>query len=78
MFKKLLALGAAGIAAAIAMLPASACGGFGLGLGGLGYGLGCSCGCGCGCGYLAGWWGPILGVPTGLFGGCLSCCGFQW
>gem|GEM_PF-5715685 len=74
MFKKLLALGAAGIAAAIATLPASACGGSGLGLAGLGCGLGC----GCGCGFpFAGWWGPIVGWPYGLFGGCLG-CGFQW
>ena len=63
MFKKLLAVGAAGVAAvSAAMIPALACfGGCGLGFGGLG--------CGC-CGFsLAGWWGPICGYPWGLFGG---------
>jgi len=62
MIKKLLALGAAGIAAAMTALPAAAL--FGR------LGLGCGCGCGpCGCISLAGWWGPILGCPWGLFGG---------
>lgn len=65
MFKKLLALGAAGVAAALSALPASAwlggfgCGGLGLGLWG---------------GVPLGWWGPIaaMGSPWGLFGslGC--------
>jgi hypothetical protein len=59
MIRKLLALGAAGVAAAMTVLPAAAW--FGRGLG---------CGYGCGLGYsLAGWWGPILGCPWGLFGG---------
>ncbi len=58
MIKKILALGAAGFAAAMTALPASAW------LGGPG-----ACGP-CGFGYsLAGWWGPILGCPWGLFGG---------
>jgi hypothetical protein len=60
MIRKLLALGTAGFAAAMAVLPAAAWYG--------GYGLGC--GCGCGYGYsLAGWFGPIVGCPWGMFGG---------
>ena len=59
MFKKLLALGVAGVAAlSAAMIPALAC-----------FGYGCGFGCGCGCFSLAGWWGPICGYPWGLFGG---------
>jgi len=57
MIRKLLALGAAGVVAAMTVLPAAAFYGYG-------------CGYGCGLGYsLAGWWGPILGCPWGLFGG---------
>ena len=70
-FKRLLALGAASIVAALSTLPASAW------LGGFGCGLGCGCGsCGLGLfgGVLPGWWGPIaaMGWPWGLFGnlGC--------
>jgi hypothetical protein len=60
MIRRLLAFGAAGVAAAMTVLPAVAW------YGGLGLGYGC----GCGYGYsLAGWWGPILGCPWGLFGG---------
>jgi hypothetical protein len=80
MFKKLLALGSAGVFALMSALPAAAqvanmaansnlaLGSIGTGIGaGLGYGLGCGCGC---CGFsLAGWWGPIMGWPMGLFGG---------
>ncbi len=59
MIRKLLVLGAAGLAAMTAILPAAAQ----LAKSGLGYGA-------CGYGYsLAGWWGPILGNPWGLFGG---------
>ena len=61
MIRKLLALGAAGVAAATMVLPAVAW-----------YGrLGLGCGCGpCGLGYsLAGWWGTILGCQWGMFGG---------
>ena len=70
MFKKLLALGAAGIAAALSTLPASACG--------CGCGFGCGLGLGVGC--LPGWWGPVaaMGWPFGLFGtlgGCGCGCG---
>jgi len=68
MFKKLLALGAAGIAMALSTLTASACG------------CGCGCGLGLGIGCLPGWWGPVaaMGWPFGLFGvlgGCGCGCG---
>lgn len=69
MFKRLLALGAAGIAVALSALPASAW------PGGFGCGLGCGCGgLGLGCVALPGWWGPVaaMGWPWGLFGG-LGC-----
>ncbi|HTY90378.1 MAG TPA: hypothetical protein VMC84_04305 [Methanocella sp.] len=69
MFKRLLALGAAGIAITLSTLPASAW------LGGFGCGSGCGCaGLGICGGVLPGWWGPIaaMGWPMGLFGG-LGC-----
>ncbi len=64
MIRKLLALGAAGIAtAATTVLPAAAW------IGGPG------CGCGpCGLGWsLAGWWGPLAGYPWGMFTPLCGC-----
>lgn len=61
MIRKLLAFGAASVAAVATALPAAAW------IGGLGCGLGCGCGpCGLGIS-LAGWWGPLVGWPWGMF-----------
>jgi hypothetical protein len=74
MYKKLLALGMAGVFALMSVLPAVAqvtktAISSNLAYSGLGTGLGLGLGCGC-CGFsLAGWWGPICGYPWGLFGG---------